>query len=497
MSTAGFVKLQDLTKLPLFRKAAVQPEEVRIVMAGNPKQRFQLRTVDGVESVRAVQGHSSELAAFYQLSDDEMLRRLTTRTAPATAVHGTMHTNYQAILQKGLLRGTRRHLHFVNGDEAERARVQDKELSGFKSSSDILLTFDIRACLNEGIKFYEAPNGVLLSPGRQGRIESRFIISVKVARTGKVVAAQGDNMLPSADDVQWLFASAVGERPPRHSRKRTLRPCAFSETRIMRTACINSLSHLREPRIMRGNARDPRDKQSLSLAQADYGFTRKAGLLVLSAKGKYGSKSRNYDPHWTQGKMNGKVVSTSIRRGTQRNERHHLLMHLHCAHGQNHEHKISPLHRPAVARVALASPKARPKILTTSCRNTGTPDIAQRRMSEEEVLLGTCLWAEKFLEQVRRVANAANLDSLTPDDCILAAAQAARKTAVRLRFDMFPEPSSVMNGQASHLHQQHTSLCKLINGAGRHGRVTGGQSQQICTASTQTLICAGEKEAKL
>ena len=75
------------------------------------------------------------------------------------------------------------------------------------------------------------------------------------------------------------------------------------------------------------------------------------------------------------------------------------------------------------------------------------------------------------------------------------AAQAARKTAVRLRFDMFPEPSSVTNGQASHLHQQHTSLCKLINCAGRYGRVTGGQSQQTCTASTETLICAGEKEA--
>ena len=184
-----------------------------------------------------------------------MLRRLTVRTAPATAVHGTMHTNYQSILQKGLLRGTRRHLHFANGDEAERARVQDKELSGFKSSSDLLLTFDIRACLNEGTKFYEAPNGVLLSPGRQGRIESRFIISVKVARTGKVVAAQGDHMLPSAGDVQWLFASAVGERPPRHSRKRILRPCAFSETRIVCTACDHSLSHLRESRIMRGNAR--------------------------------------------------------------------------------------------------------------------------------------------------------------------------------------------------------------------------------------------------
>ena len=100
MSTAGFVKLQDLIKLPLFRKAAVQPEEVRIVIAGNPKQRFQLRTVDGVESVRAVQGHSTELAAFYQLSDDEMLRRLTMRTAPATAVHGTMRANYHSISSK-------------------------------------------------------------------------------------------------------------------------------------------------------------------------------------------------------------------------------------------------------------------------------------------------------------------------------------------------------------------------------------------------------------
>ena len=107
--------------------------------------------------------------------------------------------------------------------------------------------------------------------------------------------------------------------------------------------------------------------------------------------------------------MNGKVVSTSIRRGAQRNERHHLLRHLHCAHGQNYEPNLFPLSRPAVDRVALAPPKARPKILTTSCRNTGTPEIAQWQMSEAEVLLRTCLWAEKFLEQVRQVANAAKL----------------------------------------------------------------------------------------
>ena len=354
----------------------------------------------------------------------------------------------------------------MNGDEAERARVQDKEISGFKSSSDLLLIIDIRACLNEDIKFYEAPNGVLLSPGKQGRIESRFIISVKVVRTGQIVPAEGDNALPSADDVQWLFASAGGRRPPRHKRKRIMRPCVFSETRMMRAACVSSLSRLREPRIIGSNTRDPTDKLSLSLAQADYGSTWKAGAQVLNARGTYGSKSRNCDPPWTQGKMNGKVVSTSIMRGTQSHERQHLLMHLHCAHRHNREHNITPLRRPAVDRVALASPTARPKFLTTSCGNTGTPDIAQKPMSEEEVMLGTCLWAEKFLEQVRQVAKAANLDGLTPDDCVLGAArfhkmitvavqqgrldqetaQAARKTAVRLRFDMFPEPSNVTNG---------------------------------------------------
>ena len=170
----------------------------------------------------------------------------------------------------------------------------------------------------------------------------------------------------------------------------------------------------------------------------------------------------------------------------------------------------------AADRVALASPTARPKFLTISCGYLGTPDIALKQMSEDEVMLGACLWAEKFLEQVRQVANEANLDSLTPDDCVLGAAryhrmisvaiqqgrldqeaaQAARKTAVRLRFDLFQEPTSVMNGQARHLRHQNASLCTLTNGTGRQGRVKGGQSQQICTALTQTSICAGKKATK-
>ena len=70
------------------------------------------RLVNGVACIRAVQGHDQRLAAFYNLSDSEMLQLLELPRAPRYAIHGTMLKHYEAIKEGGLCRRQRRHIHF-------------------------------------------------------------------------------------------------------------------------------------------------------------------------------------------------------------------------------------------------------------------------------------------------------------------------------------------------------------------------------------------------
>ena len=99
-------------------------------------------------------------ASHYGLSDAAMLQTLTLQNAPRAAVHGTSARNFESIRVDGLHRGQRQHIHFITGEAAEGARTQDKETSGLRAGSEVMLWIDVHKCLR-------APNDVLLSPGQE------------------------------------------------------------------------------------------------------------------------------------------------------------------------------------------------------------------------------------------------------------------------------------------------------------------------------------------
>ena len=219
MNSAGYVPILDVVTVQSLWNHQVSPAEVHHAAQINKKQRFEIQTVNGVACIRAVQGHDQRLAAFYNLSDSEMLQLLELPHAPRYAIHGTMLKHYDAVKDSGLCRRQRRHIHFIEDTDAAEARTQHRQASGLRAGSEIMLWVDIHKCLRCGMSFYRAPNGVLLSPGQDGWILPSHILWVQVTSTGQFVEAAEGQRLPTTRAVRDAIRIS-GQRTPRREREK-------------------------------------------------------------------------------------------------------------------------------------------------------------------------------------------------------------------------------------------------------------------------------------
>jgi putative RNA 2'-phosphotransferase len=123
--------------------------ELDAVVAGNDKSRFAVVTgPDGVDRIRASQGHSSRVAVDLGLAP---------ATPPAELFHGTPRANVASIMANGLRPGSRHHVH-LSLDLPTAVRV------GRRRSADVVV---LRVAAGElaaaGHVFHVSDNGVWLT----------------------------------------------------------------------------------------------------------------------------------------------------------------------------------------------------------------------------------------------------------------------------------------------------------------------------------------------
>ncbi|MFI5486032.1 RNA 2'-phosphotransferase [Micromonospora echinaurantiaca] len=117
------------------------------VVAGNDKQRFALeRGPDGVERIRASQGHSIPVDLG-----------LVPVPPPDTLYHGTGAAAVASIRASGLHRGGRHHVHL--SPDVETAR----RVGARRTGAVVVLTIDAAAMARDGHVFYRSANGVWLT----------------------------------------------------------------------------------------------------------------------------------------------------------------------------------------------------------------------------------------------------------------------------------------------------------------------------------------------
>lgn len=142
IESGGWVKVEELLAACRKNNFLINLKELEIVVEKNDKKRF---SFDAKKTrIRASQGHS--IAVDLQLE---------TATPPAILYHGTFKRAVKPILQQGLRKMARHHVHL--SADADTAKVV-----GQRRGKPIVFQVNAMKMSEDGYKFYCSDNGVWL-----------------------------------------------------------------------------------------------------------------------------------------------------------------------------------------------------------------------------------------------------------------------------------------------------------------------------------------------
>lgn len=143
LGSGGWVEVDKLLEASRRAGFPITREELEEVVATNNKQRFSFDHTG--QLIRANQGHSVEVDL--QLESVE---------PPDTLYHGTGQKNLEAILQTGLKKMSRHHVHLSIDKKTAR-------IVGSRHGRPIIFRVDSAVMKREGYIFYRSENGVWLT----------------------------------------------------------------------------------------------------------------------------------------------------------------------------------------------------------------------------------------------------------------------------------------------------------------------------------------------
>ena len=132
---------------------------------------MELTEKDGVVLIRAAQGHS-----IIAVKTEDLLKPLTNPFKYCEVVHGTYNEPMLVIMESGLNKMSRNHVHFAIGYPG-----RDGLISGMRASCEIIIELNLTKAIHgeHKIPFYESTNKVILSEGLQdGSIPPQYFRTV-------------------------------------------------------------------------------------------------------------------------------------------------------------------------------------------------------------------------------------------------------------------------------------------------------------------------------
>ncbi|GKU88395.1 hypothetical protein SLEP1_g2664 [Rubroshorea leprosula] len=174
MRSDGYVKVQDLLKLNLKSFANIplrshSVDDIREAVRKDNKQRFSLMEANGELLIRANQGHSVKT-----IESEGLLRPILSADEVPVCVHGTYKKKLESILESGLKRMNRLHVHFSHGLPSH-----GEVISGIRRDVNVLIFLDVKKTLEEGMKLYISDNKVILTEGFNGVVPIKFFEKIE------------------------------------------------------------------------------------------------------------------------------------------------------------------------------------------------------------------------------------------------------------------------------------------------------------------------------
>ncbi|XP_054800231.1 uncharacterized protein LOC129304558 [Prosopis cineraria] len=174
MRSDGFVKVNDLLKLNMKTFANIPLkshtiDDVREAVRKDNKQRFSLIEENEELLIRANQGHT-----ITAVETENLLKPILSAEEIPVCVHGTYRRNLNSILESGLKRMKRLHVHFSCG-----LPTDGEVISGMRRDVNVLIFLDVRKALDEGMKLYISENKVILTEGFEGVVPVKYFEKIE------------------------------------------------------------------------------------------------------------------------------------------------------------------------------------------------------------------------------------------------------------------------------------------------------------------------------
>eukprot|EP01132_Coremiostelium_polycephalum_P005148 gene5148-6408_t len=159
----GYAKVSDILLNKQFKNTTYS--DVKLVVDTNDKKRFQLEERNGELYIRANQGHTMK-----DVSDIPFKRIESVADVPMV-IHGTYRKHLKSILEKGLSKMERNHIHFAIGQ-------QGNVVSGMRSNCDMVIHINLQKALDDKIEFFLSENNVCLTDGENGVLTSKYFSKI-------------------------------------------------------------------------------------------------------------------------------------------------------------------------------------------------------------------------------------------------------------------------------------------------------------------------------
>lgn len=143
LESGGWVKVDELLAACAKNGNVLTREMLEKVVAENDKKRFSFDETGA--KIRANQGHSIAVEIEFEQ-----------KAPPRVLYHGTAEKNVERILEEGLQKMARHHVHL--SQDAVTARAV-----GARYGKPVVFEIDTMAMLADGFKFYVSANGVWLA----------------------------------------------------------------------------------------------------------------------------------------------------------------------------------------------------------------------------------------------------------------------------------------------------------------------------------------------
>ncbi|KAH9800161.1 2'-phosphotransferase [Citrus sinensis] len=144
MRSDGFVKVEDLLKLNLKTFAQIP---------------LRSHTVDDI---------------WETVESESLLKPILSAEEVSVCVHGTYKRNLDSILESGLKRMKRLHVHFSCG-----LPTDGEVISGMRHDVNVLIFLNVRKALADGMKLYISDNKVVLTEGFDGVVPVEYFEKIE------------------------------------------------------------------------------------------------------------------------------------------------------------------------------------------------------------------------------------------------------------------------------------------------------------------------------